>query len=130
MNEVLKFLKDCGTFFIATVDGDKPEVRPFGAAIEYDGKICLVSNNKKAVYKEIKANPNVAITAATDSSWLRLNAVVEEDTSREARVAMLEAYPELGNMYSVDDGIMTVFKLVSGTAAICSFTEPPKEYTL
>ena len=123
MNEVLKFLKDCGTFFIATVDGDKPEVRPFGAAIEYDGKICLVSNNKKAVYKEIKANPNVAITAATDSSWLRLNAVVEEDTSREARVAMLEAYPELGNMYSVDDGIMTVFKLVSGTAAICSFTE-------
>ena len=130
MNEVLKFLKDCGTFFIATVDGDKPEVRPFGAAIEYDGKICLVSNNKKAVYKEIKANPNVAITAATDSSWLRLNAVVEEDTSREARVAMLEAYPELGNMYSVDDGIMTVFKLVSGTAAICSFTEAPKEFTL
>ena len=70
MNEVLKFLQDCGTFFIATVDGDKPEVRPFGAAIEYEGKICLITNKQKAVYKEIMANPNVAITAATElTDW-------------------------------------------------------------
>lgn len=130
MNDVLKFLQDCGTFFIATVDGDKPEVRPFGAAIEYEGKICLVTNKKKAVYREIKANPNVAITAATDSSWLRLNAVAEEVDSREARIAMLEAFPDLGAMYTVDDGIMTILKLASGKAAICSFTEAPKEYDL
>lgn len=130
MNEVLKFLQDCGTFFIATVDGDKPEVRPFGAAIEYEGKICLITNKQKAVYKEIMANPNVAITAATESSWLRLNAVAEEVDSREARLAMLEAFPDLGAMYSVDDGIMTIIKLASGNAAICSFTEAPKEFTL
>ena len=90
----------------------------------------VTTGNKKAVYRELKANPNVALTAAADMKWLRLNAVAEEDDRREARVAMMEAHPELGTMYNVDDGIMTVFKIANGTAAICSFTEPPKEYTL
>ena len=130
MNDILKFLNECGTFFIATVDGDKPEVRPFGAAMEFEGSLYVTTGNKKAVYRELKANPNVALTAAADMKWLRLNAVAEEDDRREARVAMMEAHPELGAMYNVDDGIMTVFKIANGTAAICSFTEPPKEYTL
>lgn len=130
MNDILKFLNDCGTFFIATVDGDKPEVRPFGAAMEYEGNLYVTTGKTKAVYRELKANPNVALTAAAGTSWLRLNAIAEEDDRREVRVAMMEAHPELSAMYTVDDGVMTVFKIAGGTAAICSFTEAPKEYTL
>ena len=105
MNDILKFLNDCGTFFIATVDGDKPEVRPFGAAMEFEGSLYVTTGNKKAVYRELKANPNVALTAASDMKWLRLNAVAEEDDRREARVAMMEAHPSYWEVIDAVSGM-------------------------
>ena len=35
MNEVLKFIEDCGVYFLATMDGNKPRVRPFGTIMLY-----------------------------------------------------------------------------------------------
>ena len=56
MNEVVKYLQECGTFYLATVEGDQPHVRPFGAVCEFEGKLYIVTNNKKAVYNQMKAN--------------------------------------------------------------------------
>ena len=56
MNEVIKYLQECGTFYLATVEGDQPHVRPFGAVCEFEGKLYIVTNNKKDVYNQMKAN--------------------------------------------------------------------------
>ena len=126
MNEVLKYLQECGTFYLATVENDQPHVRPFGAACEFEGKLYIVTNNKKDVYNQMKVNGKVEISGMNKGTWIRLRGVVKEDTRREARVAMLDANESLHSMYSVDDNLMTVFAFESGVATICSFTEEPQ----
>ena len=130
MNEVTKYLQECGTFYLATVENDQPHVRPFGAVCEFEGKLYIVTNNKKDVYNQMKVNGKVEISGMNKGTWIRLKGVVKEDTRREARVAMMEANDSLRSMYNVDDNLMTVFAFESGTATICSFTESPKVINL
>ena len=61
MNDVVKYLQECGTFYLATVEGDQPHVRPFGAVCEFEGKLYIVTNNKKDVYNQMKVNGKVEI---------------------------------------------------------------------
>lgn len=70
--DVCKFLKAAGTYYLATVDGDKPRVRPFGTAHIYNGKLYIQTGKKKAVSHQIAANPNVEICAMADGDWLRI----------------------------------------------------------
>lgn len=115
-----------GTFYLATVEGEQPHVRPFGAVCEFEGKLYIITNNKKDVYRQMKANGKVELCGMNNGTWIRVKGVVKEDTRREARVAMMEANGSLQSMYNVDDGLMTVFVFESGTATICSFTDSPK----
>ena len=131
MKEIYEYLKNCGTFYLATVDGDKPQVRPFGAVCEFEGKLYFVTNNQKEVYKQMKANPNVAICGMYKGTCIRVSGVVEEDNRCDARVAMMDANTaSLSKMYTVDDNLMTVFKFISGNGTIYSFTEAPVTYSL
>lgn len=126
MKKTAEFLRKCGTFYLATVDGDKPQVRPFGAVCEFEDKLYIITNNKKEVYRQMKANPQVAICGMVQGKWIRVSGQVEEDLRREARVAMMEANKAaLSSMYTVDDHLMTVFRFVKGTGTIYSFTEAP-----
>lgn len=59
MNEVLDYLKSCGTFYLATTEGDQPHVRPFGAVCEFEGKLYLVTNNQKKVYAQMNDIPKI-----------------------------------------------------------------------
>lgn len=126
MKKTADFLRKCGTFYLATVDGDKPQVRPFGAVCEFEDKLYIITNNKKEVYRQMKANPQVSICGMVQGKWIRVSGQVEEDLRREARVAMMEANKAaLSSMYTVDDHLMTVFRFVKGTGTIYSFTEAP-----
>ena len=117
MNEVLKFLTDNPTFYIATVEGDIPKVRPFGFAMEYDGKLCFCTNNRKEIYKQLKANPSFEIsTASKDGEWIRLKGKAVFNTSRQSKEAALAAAPFLSSMYSVDDSIFEIFYIEDGEA--------------
>ena len=128
MEKILQFLNDAKTFYLATAEENgQPHVRPFGAAAIIDGKLCIVTNNQKAVYQQLKKNPKIEISGMAGGKWIRLSAEVCEDDRRDSRVAMLEAHPELGGMYSADDGIMVVFAVTKGTAQLCSFTDAPEE---
>jgi uncharacterized pyridoxamine 5'-phosphate oxidase family protein len=121
MKTVLDFLKKNNVFYVATVDGDKPGIRPFGAVTEIGGKLYIVTNNKKDVYKQIKQNPVIAIcTTAPDGAWLRLVAEAEVDPKRESRVKMLEDIPVLKTMYNADDGLVEVLFLKNATATFYS----------
>lgn len=127
METVLKFLQDAQVFYIATVDGDQPRVRPFGAIANINGKLCTCTNITKNVYKQMAANPKIEISAMAEGKWIRLTATAVADDSVEAKTAMLEACPSLKNMYSADDGIFVVIAITDATAQICSFTEAPVE---
>lgn len=131
MNDVVKYLQECGTFYLATVEGDQPHVRPFGAVCEFEGKLYIVTNNKKDVYNQMKVNGKVEMCGMNKGTWIRVKGAVKEDTRREARVAMMEANKNaLQSMYTVDDNLMTVFVFESGIATIYSFTEEPKVINL
>lgn len=118
MQEVLKFLQDCKTFYLATVDGDQPHVRPLGVAFEYEGKLAFTTNNTKDMYKQMKQNPKVELCACTaDGKYVRVTGKIGLDRSSDAaRTRALEVAPFLSNMYKVDDGIFEIFTLEGGSA--------------
>ncbi|RHA10926.1 NimC/NimA family protein [Megasphaera sp. AM44-1BH] len=131
MKEAIEFLKHCPPFYLATIDGAKPQVRPFGAVCEYEDQLYILTENKKNVYRQMKEYPDAAISGMWGDKWIRINGRVEEDSRREARQAMLDENKAiLGDRYSADDGLMTVFRFVSGTATVYSFTEEPVTYQL
>lgn len=128
MNEVLDFLQANPTYFLATMDGAQPRVRPFGAVMGYEDRLYMITSNEKDCYKQMQANPKVEICGIdpTAANWLRVSATVVFDTSIEAKQAMLDTNPNLKNLYSIDDGIMEVFYLKDATASFCSFTAEPR----
>ncbi len=126
MQEAYDFLKKAGTYYLATIEGDRPRVRPFGTVHIYDGKLYIQTGKVKDVSKQIGANPNVELCAMSGGKWIRIEATAVEDDRDEAREAMLEAYPNLRNRYSATDGNCQVLYLKDATATIASFTEDPK----
>lgn len=131
MEEALEYLKACGTFYLATNEDGQPRVRPFGAVCGFEGKLYFVTNNQKDVYRQLKADGRVEICGMSKGSWMRAAGEVTEDTRREARVAMMDANEKaLSSMYTVDDGLMTVFRFERGTATTYSFTTEPKAVEL
>jgi uncharacterized pyridoxamine 5'-phosphate oxidase family protein len=121
-----KFLKDAETYYLATLDGDQPRVRPFGTVNLFEGKLYIQTGKVKDVSKQIHANPKAEICAFKDGDWLRVACELKEDDRREARQAMLDAYPSLQGMYSADDGNTEVFYMENATATFSSFTKAPE----
>ena len=99
MERVVQFLKEAETYYLATVEGDQPRVRPFGTAHIFEGKLYIQTGKVKDVSKQIHANPKVEICAFKNGEWLRVAGELVEDDRREARQSMLDAYPSLQNMY-------------------------------
>ena len=127
MQRVCDFLKKTGFYFLATVDGDQPQVRPFGTAEIIDGKLYIQTGHVKPVARQIAANPKVAICAYNGKERLRVNATLVEDPRVEVKKAMLDAYPNLRSMYNENDGNTAVYYLKDAKATISSFTAPPVE---
>ena len=126
MKRVESFLKEAETYYLATVDGDQPRVRPFGTIHIFEDKLYIQTGKVKDVSKQIHANPKVEICAFKDGTWLRLCGTLVEDDRIEARESMLEAYPMLKNMYAADDGNTEVFYFKDATATFSSFTSAPE----
>jgi len=129
MKRVEQFLKEAGTYYLATVDGDQPRVRPFGTIHIFEGKLYLQTGKVKDVSKQLHANPKAEICAFKDGEWLRVAGELIEDNRREARVSMLEAYPALQKMYAPDDGNTEVFYFKNAVATFSSFTKAPEVIT-
>jgi len=127
MNRITEELKKAGTFFVATVEGDQPRVRPFGAVAEFEGRTYLCTNNTKACYAQMMKNPKTEISASgADGSWLRITGELVRDDRDEARAAMLADNPGLAGMYRVGDGIFEVLYLRNVKGTRYSFTDAPE----
>ncbi len=125
MLEIYEFLKGCGTYYLATVEGDQPRVRPFGTVDLFEGRLYIQTGKVKKVSKQMAVNPKVEISACMGDKWLRLEATAVEDERLEAREHMLDQYPSLKGMYKADDGNTQVLYLKDATATIYSFTSAP-----
>ncbi len=126
MEEVKNFLKEAGVYYLATVDGNKPKVRPFGTAEIFEGKLYIQTGKGKDVYKQIIANPNVEICAFKDGKWIRVAGELVPDERIEAKKDMLDKNPNLRGMYNENDDNTIVLYFKEGTATIYSFTDTPK----
>ena len=129
MKEVIDFLNEAQTFYIATMDGDQPRVRPFGVVNEFDGKLYIITGNKKKVFSQLMANPKVEICAFQGGKWVRIAGELVNDDNRDVKVAMLEKMPSLKGMYSADDDNMQMLYFKNATATFSSFTEEPETVT-
>jgi len=126
MQEVYDFLKKCETYYLATMDGDQPRVRPFGTIDLFEGKLYIQTGKSKDVSKQMKANPKIEISGMADGNWIRVEAIAVNDDRVEAKQHMLDAYPSLQGMYSATDDNTQTLYLKEATATISSFTEEPK----
>ena len=127
MEEIVRFLKEAGTYYLATVDGDQPRVRPFGTVNVFENKLYIQTGKKKEVSRQLHENPKAELCAFLNGTWLRLSGTLVPDDRYEAKKAMLDAYPSLRAMYDENDGNTEVLFFESGTAVFSSFTAPPRE---
>ena len=130
IEKVYRFLDEAQTYYLATVEGDQPRVRPFGTALLYEGRLYIQTGKVKAVSKQIAANPKVEICAFKDGKWLRLAGELVNDDRREVKAAMLDKMPSLKAMYSADDDNTQVLYFKNATATFSSFTEAPETVEL
>ena len=126
IEKVYQFLDEAQTYYLATVEGDQPRVRPFGTALLYEGKLYIQTGKVKAVSKQIAANPKVEICAFKDGKWLRLAGELVNDDRREVKAAMLDKMPVLKAMYSADDDNTQVLYFKNATATFSSFGGAPE----
>ena len=126
MERVCKFLKDAGTYYLATVEGDQPRVRPFGTAHIFEGRLYIQTGKAKPVSKQLMANPKAEICAFHNGTWVRIAGELVEYDRVEARKSMLDAYPSLRKMYDENDGNTQVFYFKNATATFSSFTSAPE----
>jgi uncharacterized pyridoxamine 5'-phosphate oxidase family protein len=127
VQSVHDFLKKAGTYYLATVDGDQPRVRPFGTVNLFEGKFYIQTGKKKHIAKQVGRNPKVELCAFDGQMWIRVAATLVEDNRAEAQESMLAAYPSLRRMYAVNDGNTMVYYLKDATATFYTFGGEPKE---
>jgi uncharacterized pyridoxamine 5'-phosphate oxidase family protein len=126
MQEIYEFLKKAGTYYLATVEGDQPRVRPFGTVDVFEGKLYIQTGKVKEVSKQIQKNPKVEICAFDQGKWVRVAGTLVRDDRVEAKAHMLDAYPNLKDRYSATDDNTEVLYFKDAEATIYSFTEAPK----
>ena len=127
MEEVKDFLKDCGVYYLATVENDKPRVRPFGTAEIFEDHLYIQTGKSKNVSKQIQANPYVELCAFKDGKWIRVSGKLVRDDRVEAKKDMLDKNPNLRGMYNENDDNTEVLYFENAKAVIYSFTEAPIE---
>ena len=126
MKEVYDYLKECGMYFIATVEDNEPRVRPFGTIEIFENHLYIQTGKNKKVFKQIENNNNVELCAFKDGRWIRVTGNLLLDDRIEPKKHMLDMYPELRSMYDENDDNTAVLYFESGKAVIYSFTEDPK----
>lgn len=129
MEKAVEFLKKAKVYYLATVEGNQPRVRPFGTVNIFEGRLYIQTGKIKPCSKQISENPKVEICAFDDGVWLRLSGELIEDDRIEARKSMLDAYPELRSMYDENDGNTQVLYFKNATATFSSFTSAPETYS-
>ena len=130
VEKACQFLEACGTYYLATVEGGQPRVRPFGTVMVYEGKLYIQTGKVKPVSHQLAANPKAEICAFKDGQWIRVSGELANDDRIEAKTAMLDKYPSLKGMYSAEDDNTQVLYFKGGQAVFASFGGAPETVSL
>lgn len=130
LERVLAFLDDAQTYYLATVEGDQPRVRPFGTALVYQDRLYIQTGKVKNVSKQLSLNPKAEICAFKDGKWIRITGELVEDDNREVKTLMLEKMPVLRHMYNEDDGNMQMLYFKKAKVVFASFDGAPEEFEI
>ena len=126
MKRVLDFLKTAEVYYLATVEGDQPRVRPFGTVNEFEGKLYIQTGKVKPTSHQLAENPKAELCTFCNGAWLRVACELVEDDRFEAKKSMLDAYPNLRGMYNENDGNTQVFYMKNAVATFCAFGKAPE----
>ena len=126
MLRVYEFLKKAEVYYLATVEGDQPRVRPFGTVNIFEGKLYIQTGKVKPTSRQLAVNPKAELCAFCDGAWLRVTCELAEDDRVEAKKSMLDAYPNLRGMYDENDGNTQVFYIKKATATFAAFGKSPE----
>ena len=130
LEKVLKFLDEAETYYLATLEGDQPRVRPFGTALGYKERLYIQTGKIKSVSQQLKDNPKAEICAFNNGKWIRITGELVEDETREPKTLMLEKMPILRRMYNEDDGNMQMLYFKNAEVVFASFTAPPEKFNI
>lgn len=126
MNKIVEALKGTGIFYVATVEGNQPHVRPFSSVCEFEGKAYICTNNTKKCYSQMIENPKIEISGmAKDGTWIRLTGKLVRDDRDESRAAMLADPTGPSSLYKIGDGIFEVFYIDDASCTKYSFKADP-----
>ena len=121
MKRAYEFLKNASVYYLATIEGDQPRVRPFGTVNVFEDKLYVQTGKIKPVSRQLAANPKAEICAFANGAWIRISCELVEDDRLEAKRSMLDAYPNLRSMYNENDGNTQVFFMKNATATFSAF---------
>lgn len=130
LERVVNFLDEAKVYYLATVEGNKPRVRPFGTALNYNNRLYIQTGKVKQVSKQLLINPNAEICAFNNGKWIRISGELINDDSRDAKKAILDKMPELRQMYNEDDDNTQVLYFKNAKVTISSFTSPKEEFEI
>lgn len=128
MKEALEFLKNAGIYYLATVEDDQPHVRPVGFAMEYDGNLALCTDNRKKMARQILGNPKIEICCFDGRKTLRISGKAEFITTDESQRKALGIMPSLSSIYSVDDSIFEIYRIIEAKAVMSTMSGTIKEW--
>lgn len=127
ITKVYEFLKEAKTYYLATVDGEQPRVRPFGTILLLEDRLYILTSKTKDVAKQISTNSRFELSAMdARGRWIRVHGNLVEDNRKEVHIAMLEDYPHLKNTYSAGGENTHTLYLDNVAATIYSFEEEPE----
>lgn len=126
MERICNFLKEAEVYYLATVEGDQPRVRPFATVHIFEGKLYIQTGKRKPVSKQLAENPKAEICAFKGGTWIRVAGELVEDDRVEAKKSMLDAYENLRTMYDENDDNTQVLYFKNGVATFSSFGTAPE----
>ena len=130
---VLEYLKANPIFHLATVDGNRARVRPFGFVMKWQDKLYFSTNKTKDVYRQLMKYPDIEISSmGADGTWLRVRGKIAFDDSHEAKVQAFEESAKLRELYpkGAEDETFVTFYFAEAEATLSSFTGAPKTIPL
>ena len=101
--KVFDFLEKAGTFYLATVEGDQPRVRTYGAMLYFEDKIYIMAFGKTNATRQIAQNQKAAICAFKGQT-LRIACTLVEDNRPEVGKALVDKMPVLKNLGLGENG--------------------------
>ena len=102
MSQIYNFIKECGTFFVLTLNDDFPAGRPFGAIMEYNNSLYISTSDTKSVYKQLAKHNKVQIVALKNGTrdWVRVSGIATECVDPTIKQKMLNECPVLTKHFS------------------------------